>query len=520
MSFPSILFPTVDDEAAAAEAGQREPDYFPDLHLDQIVAALTEGREEYDLAPFFRARLRSVPAVLYRHEVFRDLQDDVLLAGLRHFAKQMSHVRDRLTRATWLRHRYQQRSWNLQAAAAYLDAVVALEQTLRTAHLRSHGLRDVAHDLAQYTRSQTVAELRVDTERVQQLLASVRYCLRLDGARVKVTRYDAEADFSAEVVAAFEKFKQAEVKDYRATFRDFPDMNHVEEAILDRVALLYPAVFEALDDYHARHATFVDPGVETFDREAQFYLSYRALIAPLTAAGLALCLPRVSDRSKQIAGHDVFDIALAHKRVGEHLPVVPNDFRLQDLERIFVVSGPNQGGKTTFARTVGQLHHLAALGCPVPGRQAQLFLCDQMFTHFERGEDQDLGGKLRDDLVRVHDILERATGDSILIMNEVFTSTTLRDAVVLGTHVLEKICAMDALCVCVTFVDELARLGPATVSMVSTVVPGNPPQRTYRIVRQPADGLSYAMSLAQSYGLTSPQLLARITAHPAESTVR
>ena len=87
-------------------------------------------------------------------------------------------------------------------------------------------------------------------------------------------------------------------------------------------------------------------------------------------------------------------------------------------------------------------------------------------------------------------------------MNESFSSTTLRDAALLGRAVLAQLVARGSLCAFVTFVDELARANEATISMVAAVHPDDPALRTYKIVRKPPDGLAYAAALAERYGLT------------------
>src|SRR5208282_1305604 len=152
--------------------------------------------------------------------------------------------------------------------------------------------------------------------------------------------------------------------------------------VLELVALLFGEEFAALDSYCGRHAAFLDEGVRQADTELQFYLAYLDHIRPLRSAGLSFCYPEVSATSKAVLAVGTFDLALASKLVSERKPVVTNDFCLNGSERIFVVTGPNQGGKTTFARAFGQLHHLASTGCPVPGSTARLFLADRLFTHF------------------------------------------------------------------------------------------------------------------------------------------
>ncbi len=507
MRFYSILF---DQPEGVATCASEAPEHFTDLHLDRVFDAITAGRES-DLKPFFYTPLHDLEAVRYRHEVLRDLENADVLTGVVTFTQRMRRMRQQLAQVAKLHYQYQKERWFLDAVETYCEAVSALSETLARLDTRSRGLQAFREYLASYSASEGFRALVAETQTLHDDLARVQYCVQIQGNRVTVSPYADEADYSAEVEATFAKFKQGAVKDYRVRFADWPEMNHVEARALEFVARLNPDVFKALDQFSADHRDYLDGTIVAFDREVQFYLAYLEFIQRFKSEGLPFCYPQVSTRSKAISAQDTFDLALASTLVPNKSPVVRNAFFLQDQERIFVVSGPNQGGKSTFARTFGQLHYLASLGLPVPGSEAKLFLPDQIYTHFEREEDlTTLRGKLEDELLRMHDILEQATSGSIIIMNESFASTTLDDARFLGEQVLRQIIALDALAVYVTFVDELTSLSDSIVSMVSTVIPDNPAERTYRIIRQPADGLAYAAAIAEKYGLTYESLSQRI----------
>ncbi len=507
-AFQSMLFidGTVEVEGAA------QPSTFRDLNLDQIVDEVVVGREIYRLKPYFYTELPTVDAVQYRHDIMRDLEQEPLFDAVRTFGRRLAVMRDYLQQVNKLHYPRQKQAWFVEAVTIYCAAVQSMVSAVAAVDIKSRGFQRFLAYAVEYVGSDSFRVLAEETKVVLADLSSIQYSLSIKGLTITVGPDRNEPDYRHDVNATFERFRKAAAVDYAVKFSEHPEMNHVEARILDLVARLYPEPFRRLDTYCERYReSYLDSGITQFDREVQFYLAYREFMQRLARKGLSFCYPAILTTTKDIQGEGAFDLALAAKLAqGDRAPVL-NSFYLQDPERMFVITGPNQGGKTTFARMVGQLHYLAKLGCPVPGQHARLFFYDRIFTHFEREEQAaDLQGKLTDDLVRIHEILTQATGASLIILNEIFSSTTLQDALYLGQQIIGHIINKDTLAIVVTFIEEWAGLSDKTVSLVSAVAPESPAVRTFKIVRRSPDGRSYAQSIAEKYGLTYERIKERI----------
>lgn len=508
MTFQSILDIQVSDHYQ-----ETPPVFFGDLNIDQVINSVVAGREEYNLKPYFYCSLNDPNTIFYRQQVMRDIENTDLLQYLTGFSDSMRSVRTSLKQIATLYYKHQKDRLYLDVVKLYLNTISELSLTMQHLNLKSEGLSAFRNYIGSYIKSKLFLDIVADIQNIENEMSSINYSIYINGLRVQVKHcFDDSEDYSEEIASVFSRFREGAVKSYLIKLPHTDMMNDVEARILDCVAKLHPDYFQHLEQFVQQNADFQDSVISLFDREIQFYLSWLEFVQKFTSVGLNYCYPEISILSKQINAQSTYDMALADKLINEQVTVVTNDFRLDEKERIFVVSGPNQGGKTTFARVFGQLHYFATLGCPVAGSSATLFLYDKIFTHFEKEENmKSMRGRLQDELFRIHSILQEATGNSLIIINEIFTSTTLQDQLQLSFKIMHKLCDLDIIGVWVTFIDELSAFSEKTVSVLSSVSAEDVYRRTYKIIRKQADGLAYAFSLVEKYRLTYSLLTKRLT---------
>lgn len=171
--------------------------------------------------------------------------------------------------------------------------------------------------------------------------------------------------------------------------------------------------------------------------ELAFYLSCINLYEKLKELGEPVAFPVPADSAeRRHSFQGLYDICLC---LTVNRKIIGNDVNA-DAKDLVIVTGANQGGKSTFLRSIGLSQLMMQCGMFVPAKSYSANLCTGLFTHYAREEDSNMkSGKLEEELSRMSNIVEKLRQDSIVLFNESFSSTNERE----GSELAQKI--VDAL---------------------------------------------------------------------------
>ncbi len=281
-------------------------------------------------------------------------------------------------------------------------------------------------------------------------------------------------------------------------------------------------VADALQRYTRINTQFLG----TLKIELAFYLGAVELFNQLTAAGLPICRPEICPQQERTCeASETYNLNLAIRLLAKgekqlEALVVKNDVKFDSNARIFILTGPNQGGKTTYTQAIGLIHVLAQAGLYVPGSGAKVSPVDSIFTHFPVQEAPEMeAGRLGEESRRLSEIFAQVTRYSLVLLNESLSSTSFGESLYLARDIVAVLRRLGARAIYATHLHELAEQvdtlnveipGDSNVASLISVVGDShngEVSQTFRIIPGPPMGRSYAKEVAARYGISYEQLM-------------
>ena len=268
----------------------------------------------------------------------------------------------------------------------------------------------------------------------------------------------------------------------------------LDARMVNALARLHPEDFLAFKAFYGKYNQAFDESILSYRYELNFYLEAVKLLDRIRSSGLPLCWPALSEK-KQLSINGLRDVSLLHKETD----IVPNDAEFTEEEPFFFLTGANGGGKTTFLRSLAIAVLLFLSGCPICADQAVLWPPENVFTHFPQDERFEADGRFADEQRRVKEILDQHNGNSLILLNETYSTTNEELAVTCTLDLAEKLKNSGSF---VLYITHQHGLEAAEVPFLSVIVDeGDDNRRTFRIARRKEATGSYAADILRRYGL-------------------
>lgn len=532
-----------------------------DLSLEFILDALTDRRTERPLLLGMMTKLSAdAETIRYRHEIFEDfLRFPELRQKMTELVAKLSDLRDL--------ERFQMDSdssalWSLvnrlREIDDYMTCINMIKDSLSAVAITSPGLirlRKIVTDIALESGFEElkadIDEMMMKAQRLKSITIGVNLDKFLRPERAGIVSLNDEKFTDSGLMSRFKGF--ADKKDdlhhgfNKGEKHRFHPANppgreltmgtymvsaatheaHIETSNITGKDPLSNALRKQVTDIMKRTVSDIKLTIKKYVNvngyslvsllpEILFFNRFAELTEKLQTVGMPLCNPEILDsEERSCVFKDVYNLKLAiNKLNGEDINIIPNDFEFNDDHRIYILTGPNRGGKTIFTQAIGLAMLMAQWGVYIPAREAAISPCDNIFTHFPADENDTVDlGRLGEESQRLSKIFEIATRYSLLLLNESLATTSVAEGVFIAKDVVKSMRYLGTRAIFNTHMHDLARSVDELNSAVegdsraeSLITGVHDGERSFKVSIAPPQGVSYAADIAKKYGVTFEQI--------------
>lgn len=500
--FDSLLFQDINHQSQFLP---NDDPIFQDLDLDDLFTKVNQ-LTGYDIRKTNHQPLTNDSEIRYRQETFKDLQKEQVYQAFENFTKRMLYNFQQHTELHKLNPQPYCEHNLVHLLDTEFEAIDILLSKLGTQSLCSSGLNKFIAYLRKYQNSDKTKAIKNKISIINRDFNNIYYRLYLNGRTVTVEslpkhKESMNNNFKETFSPIFESIQDMDSSVKMENDRSTYNMNNLQISIINELYKLYPQQFLELDDFYNQYFQYHDQLIENTVKELTFFLAWQKLEKTITKqTNLSFTLPILTNNDSEKVT-DSFDLNLVLKLMQktDHPQIITNQFNLNPNKPFLIISGPNQGGKTTYARMVGQIFYLARLGIAIAGTSAKIKTRQNIFTHFDRQESSNqLNGLLESDVNRMYQIIKKADSHSFVILNELFSSTSEEDATELGNRILKELDQKHITGIYVTFLESLGK-NPRVQTLMSQVTSNA--TRTFKVIPEDLNGKAYTDILLKKYHL-------------------
>lgn len=499
MKFVSVL--EYEEKKKKEEWGM--PGFLVDLNLDQVIAKI-QNLSSVPVKKYYYQLPEDARCEDYRRAIYADVKKEEVNRLLTEYADRVAERKEIFEKKQKVRGKLQRAVWHVSEMSAYCETYIKLYEELSKADIQSEGLQKLCGFLKEYVLSDGFVSMKNKARALQDKLDGLRIKLVFEHKQILVLR-DTTAD-------SYEQFLHKSFPDYKgymkSPFSGSEELSGLEKEVISIIDKENPDFFEEVRKFYKAYQEYENSVLLQLEEEISYYLSYFVFQKKMELEGLRFTAPTV-DENKDMSACGLYDLALACANLKDGKSVVSNDMYYAKEEQFFVLTGPNQGGKTTFARSLGQLVYLSKMGFDVPASAANVHRFSAILCHFSVEESVETGrGKLMDELVRLKPMMQAESRNGFVIINELFTTAANYDACIMGKKVLEHFIKQGCRGIYVTHLRELTDAHENVVS-IRAMLDENKIQ-TFQICRKEAEDIACAMNQVNKYHLTYEQLKERL----------